>query len=73
MNKIFQSLLKNWKTSFAGLSMMVVGIVHLVFAARAHSLTESDCATTILAVITGFGFVAAGDAGVPPPPIKPAV
>ena len=62
-----QNLLQNWKTTFAGLSMMVGGIIHLIFAAHAHTLTESDATTTALAIITGFGFLAAGDAGATPP------
>ena len=71
MNSFLQTLLKNWKTSFVGLSMMVGGIVHIIFAARARSLTEQDCTTTLLAVITGFGFIAAGDAGATTPKAPP--
>jgi len=68
---MFKNLVANWKTTSVGLSMIVGGFVHFIYAAHAHSLTESDCTSTILAILTGFGFVAAGDAGVTPPPMPP--
>lgn len=66
MNTI-KSLLTNWKTTSAGLTMIIGGIIHLVYAVKSHALTEADCTTTVLAIITGFGFIAAGDANVKPP------
>jgi uncharacterized membrane protein HdeD (DUF308 family) len=66
---MLKNLLANWKTTSAGVTMIVGGAVHLVYALKAHSLTENDCTTTILAIVTGAGFIAAGDANVAPPRI----
>ncbi len=74
---MIKNLITNWKTTSAGVTMMVGGLVHLAFAIKNHALTESDCTTTLLAVVTGAGFIAAGDAanttggGGPTPPQKP--
>lgn len=62
-----KNLIANWKTTSAGLAMVVGGVVHFIFAFHAHSLTEADCTTTVLAIITGAGFIAAGDADAAPP------
>ena len=67
MKSFITNCIANWKTTFAGLAMVVGGGVHLGFTIHAHGLTESDCTATILSVITGIGFIAAGDANVNPP------
>ena len=67
MKQFILNSIANWKTTFAGLAMIVGAAVHLVFELKAHSLTETDCTSTLLAIITGFGFLAAGDANVNPP------
>lgn len=66
---MLKNLLANWKTTSAGITMIVGGAVHLVYALKNHALTENDCSTTILAIVTGAGFIVAGDANVPPPKI----
>ena len=63
-----QNLLKNWKTTSAGLTIVITAVIHLVFAINGHTLSEADCTTTIVSVVTGIGLIAAGDAGVTPPP-----
>ena len=63
-----QTLITNWKTTSAGITMIVGGLVHLIFSIKSHTITEADCTTTLLAIVTGAGFIAAGDANVPPPP-----
>lgn len=63
----FKTLLDNWKTTYAGIAMIVGGIVHLVFTIRDHGLSEADCTTTLLSIITGIGLISAGDAGAKPP------
>jgi uncharacterized membrane protein YhiD involved in acid resistance len=65
------NLLLNWKTTSAGLAMIVGGVIHLIYALKNGGLTEADCTTTVLAIVTGIGFIAAGDANVPPPPLPP--
>ena len=64
---MIKQLLANWKTTYVGIAMIIGGCVHLGYAIKARGLTEADCTTTILSIITGLGFVAAGDAGAPPP------
>ena len=48
--------------------MIVGAAVHMGYALHAHGLTEQDCTGSLLAIIGGIGFLAAGDAGVMPPP-----
>jgi hypothetical protein len=65
---MIKNLLTNWKTTSAGLTIIIAGTVHLGFAIHSHSLTETDCTTTLVSLVTGVGLLAAGDAGVKPPP-----
>jgi uncharacterized membrane protein YhiD involved in acid resistance len=65
---VLKNLLTNWKTTSAGLTMIVGAVVHIIYALHSRSLTESDCTGSLLAIIGGIGFLAAGDAGVMPPP-----
>lgn len=51
--------------------MILTGVVHLVFQLKAHSLTETDCTATLLAIMGGVGLIYAGDASAPPAPPKP--
>jgi len=67
MSRFIQNALTNWKTTIAGLGMIVGGVVHLIYGIHAHGLTESDCTTTVLSILTGAGLLAAGDAGIAPP------
>lgn len=66
---MIKNLLTNWKTTSAGLAMIIGAIVHLVYALHAHTLAEADCTGSLLAIITGLGFLAAGDANVNPPTV----
>ncbi len=69
---MIKNLLTNWKTTSAGVTMIVTGVVHLAFALKAHALSEADCTSTVLAIAAGVGLLAAGDAGVNlPPPSAP--
>ena len=66
-----KNIMNNWKTSSAGIAMILTGVVHLVFQLKAHSLSETDCTATMLAILGGVGLIYAGDASAPPPPPKP--
>jgi len=57
-----QNLLKNYKTTSAGLLMALGAIVHLVFAIKAHTADENTWTITIGAVLGGIGLIFAGDA-----------
>lgn len=70
---MIKTALSNWKTTSAGLTAIIGGTVHLVFAARSHSLTENDVTITLISIVGGIGLIAAGDAGAKPsqsPPIS---
>lgn len=58
MNRIFS----NWKTTGAGVSTILLAIVHLVFQALEHKADETAWTTAVVAIIGGLGLVAAGDA-----------
>jgi len=64
---MLKNMIANWKTTSAGLAMIIGGVTHVVYSIHSKSLTEADCTTTLLAIVTGAGFIAAGDANVPPP------
>jgi hypothetical protein len=70
-----KNLLQNWKTTSAGLSMILGSVVHLGFAIKNHTADETTWTTTSIAIIGGLGLLFAGDAnptGQPPaPPVKP--
>lgn len=59
---MIKNLFINWRTTSTGATLIVGGIIHLIYAIAHRSLTESDCTTTVLAVLAGIGFIAAGDA-----------
>jgi hypothetical protein len=60
---MIQNILSNWKTTIAGLGMMVGSLVHIGFAIKNHALAENDLTTSILTALGGLGLIAAGDAG----------
>ena len=47
--------------------MIVGAAVHMGYAIHEHGLTEADCTGSLIAIIGGIGFIAAGDANVNPP------
>lgn len=57
-----QNMLKNWKTTSAGLTMIIGSVVHLIFAIRGHIATEGVWTATFVAVCSGAGLLFAGDA-----------
>jgi sulfite exporter TauE/SafE len=57
-----QSIRANWKTSYAGIGMIVGGITHLVVAIYHQTLTQTMFITEVMACVTGYGFLEAGDA-----------
>jgi hypothetical protein len=65
---MIRNLLNNWKTTSAGLTVIVTAGVHVGFAAASHALTETDCTTSIIAIVSGVGLMFAGDASATPTP-----
>jgi hypothetical protein len=54
-------MLKNWRTTSAGLTMIIGATIHLIFAVRAHTADENTWTTSLLAVAGGMGLIFAGD------------
>jgi hypothetical protein len=59
---MMQNLLKNWKTTSAGLIMIIGDTVHLVFAIANHQATEGVWTGSLVGLVGGLGLLLAGDA-----------
>lgn len=57
------NLLRNWKTTSAGMTLIIGSIVHLVFAF--HTADEATWTASLTAIGGGLGLMFAGDANVP--------
>lgn len=57
------NLLRNWKTTSAGLTLIIGSIVHLVFTF--HTADEATWMASLTAIGGGLGLMFAGDANVP--------
>lgn len=56
------NLLKNWKTTSTGATMIIGAIVHLVFVFKAGKMDEPTVMLAVGAILAGLGFIFAGDA-----------
>ena len=56
-----KNLIANWKTTSAGLTMIIGAVVHLVFAVKGHTGDENTWTTSLLAIAGGIGLMFAGD------------
>jgi hypothetical protein len=61
---MIKQLLTNWKTTSAGLTMIIGSVVHLVFSVKAHSGDETTWTVSLTAILGGLGLLFAGDANV---------
>lgn len=52
----------HWKTTSAGLAIIITSVVHLIFAVRAGSADETVWTTSLVGVLSGAGLILAGDA-----------
>src|SRR5438309_6885718 len=59
---MIKNLLTNWKTSSAGLLMILGAVVHLAFAIKHGTADEGTWIATLTAIVGGVGLIAAGDA-----------
>ena len=59
---MIRNWLDNWKTTSAGLVLIVGAVVHLIFQIRGGHITENDIMLAIGAILGGVGMLAAGDA-----------
>ncbi len=56
-----KNMIKNWRTTASGLSIIIIALVHLGFGIYHQSLDEQATASTILGVLSGIGLIVAGD------------
>ena len=59
---MIKNLLANWKTTSAGMLMIVTAIVHLIFSIKHGTADESAWISGMAAILGGIGLLAAGDA-----------
>lgn len=52
---------KNWKTTSAGILLIIGGIVRLIFAFKAGNFSEESVMTSATTVTTGVGLLFAKD------------
>lgn len=53
--------MKNWKTTSAGIAMIIAGVTRLVFAIIQKNITEEAVGTTTTAVLGGIGLILSKD------------
>jgi hypothetical protein len=57
-----KNLLQNWKTTAAGLTIIIGSVVHLVFAVRLGHADENTWTVSLTSILAGLGLMFAGDA-----------
>lgn len=65
---MIKNALNNWKTTSAGLTMIIGSAVHLVFAVKGGTANENTWTISLTAICGGIGLIYAGDAAKPTPP-----
>lgn len=55
------NVIKNWKTTSAGVVLILTGLIHIAFGIIHKSITETDFTTTMVSIVTGVGLIVAGD------------
>jgi len=68
---MIKNLINNWKTTSAGLTLMIGSVVKLVFACKGGTADEAIWTGSLLALVGGIGLIFAGDASAPPKPEVP--
>jgi hypothetical protein len=59
---MIKNLLTNWKTTSAGLTMIIGAVVHLVFHVLDGTADEATWKNDLIGVTAGIGLLCAGDA-----------
>jgi len=57
-----KNLFSNWKTTSAGLVMIIGSVIHVIFAVRSGTATEGVWTASVTAIVAGLGLIFAGDA-----------
>lgn len=57
-----KALFSNWKTTSAGLVMIIGSVIHVIFAVRSGTATEGVWTASVTAIVAGLGLMFAGDA-----------
>ena len=59
---MLKNLFVNWKTSAAGVSMIVASTIHLIFMIKSGDANETTWTRELITILGGIGLIAAGDA-----------
>lgn len=51
----------SWKTTGAGISAILIALVHVGFCIASHNLTETDIVGALAAISSGIGLLSARD------------
>jgi hypothetical protein len=77
---MIKNLAASWKTTSAGIVMIVGSVVHLIYSYKSAADPEALWNTAVLGILAGLGLLFAGDSSqsapaVPPsnPPTKPPI
>jgi hypothetical protein len=57
-----QNLVKNWKTTSAGITSIALAVIHLVYSLKSGTSTEATWEAAIAGILVGVGLLFAGDA-----------
>lgn len=58
---MMQNLLKNWKTTSAGILSIGLSSIHLIYQLKSHTADENSWGVWLTAVLVGVGLLFAGD------------
>lgn len=58
---MIKDLIRNWKTTSLGLSIICGAIIHIIFAVRAHTADENSWTILVGAILGGLAAIFAGD------------
>jgi len=61
---MLKNLLTNWKTTSAGLTMIIGATVHLIFHVLDKTADEATWKNDLIGITAGIGLMAAGDSAV---------
>lgn len=53
--------MKNWKTTSAGITLIITGIVSVIFALKAGPLDEATVTGVVTAILGGIGLLFGAD------------
>lgn len=59
---MIENLITNWRTTSAGVTLIITNGVHLAMAVKSGSANENTWVLSLTGIVTGIGLILAGDA-----------